>query len=313
MAEANDVETMCAIHLIEQKTAFNLELTAAEERFAAEREPGTGTSLRFVHPRGMSQGRQSRVSVLAYGHKSKERRVVWKRMGAGKGLTFDEANAMWKRLVHYREKLLAVGWKVPKLLYSAVVPVAPDETQIFSYEEYIYGGDAEAMLKSTKQPNFRKWYFVDKVLRTLYSYPPEVLHRREVSGREVSLLPDGLDLKAANFVLEQGTDDLFFIDLFGPKELTGDGDWRIYNPKIDTLPADNLKAVCATREGALLRFWRLARRLWKPDKRERVAISNEFLDHVAAIEPPAQELALIREEIETGCPWMEQLYKEHHI
>lgn len=313
MAEANDVEIMCATHLIEEKTTSGFELTEAEERFAAEREPGTGTSLRFVHPRGMSQGRQSRVSVLAYGPKSKERRVVWKRMGAGKGLTFDEANAMWRRLIHYREKLITMGWKVPKLLYSAVVPVAPAETQIFSYEEYIYGGDAEAMLTSAKQPNFRKWYFVDKVLRTLYSYPSEALQRREVAGREVSLLPDGLDLKAANFVLEQGTDNLFFIDLFGPKELTDTGDWRIFNPKIDTLPADNLKAVCATREGSLLRFWRLARRLWKSNKSERVALSNEFLDHVAAIEPPTEEFALIREEIEANCPWMEQLYKEHHI
>jgi hypothetical protein len=313
MADLRDVETMCATHLIEQKTSSGLELTEAEERFAAEREPGTGTSLQFIHPPGMSQGRQSRVSVLAYGQGEKERRVVWKRMGADKGLTEAEAMMMWRRLAHYREKLISAGWKVPKLLYSAVVPVSSDETQIFSYEEYIYGGDAEAMLTDPEQPNFRKWYFVDKVLRTLYSYPQDSLRRQMVAGRKVSLLPDGLDLKAANFVLEEGTDELFFIDLFGPKELTDDGGWRIYSPKIDTLPSDNLRAVCATREGALLRFWRLARRLWKKDKDERVAISKEFLDHVAAIEPPAEELSLIQEEIETGCPWMEQLYKEHHI
>ncbi len=303
---------MCATHLIEQKTVVPV-LTEAEERFAAEREPGTGTNLRFVQAKGISKGRQSRVSVLAYGQGSRERRVVWKRMGAGKGLNVDEAELMWQRLAHYREKLIAVGWRVPKLLYSAVVPISQDEVQIFSYEEYIRGGDAEVMLKDPEQPNFRKWYFVDKVLRTLYSYPPDSLRREEVAGRTVSLLPDGLDLKAANFVLEEGTDDLFFIDLFGPKELTDDGQWRVYSQKIDPLPADNLRAVCATREGSLLRFWRLARRLWKPDKRERVAITEEFLDHVAAIEPPPEELAFIREEIENGCRWMEELYEERQI
>jgi hypothetical protein len=312
MTEEISLRTMCATHLIEQKDVVPV-LTEAEERFAAEREPGTGTNLRFVQAEGISKGRQSRVSVLAYGQGSRERRVVWKRMGAGKGLDVEEAELMWQRLAHYREKLIAVGWRVPKLLYSAVVPISQDEVQIFSYEEYIRGGDAEVMLKDPEQPNFRKWYFVDKVLRTLYSYPPDSLRREEVAGRTVSLLPDGLDLKAANFVLEEGTDDLFFIDLFGPKELTDDGQWRVYSQKIDPLPADNLRAVCATREGSLLRFWRLARRLWKPDKRERIAITEEFLDHVAAIEPPPEELAFIREEIENGCRWMEQLYEERQI
>lgn len=313
MTEAIDFEAMCATHLIEQKTSSGLDLTEAEERFAAKREPGTGTNLRFVNAKGISQGRQSRVSVLAYGRGKRERRVIWKRMGAGKGLSWDEAEVMWSRLARYREKLMGAGWRVPKLLYSSVVPISAEEVQIFSYEGYIYGGDAEVMLKDAKQPNFRKWYFVDQVLKTLYSYPPDSLKREEVAGREVSLLPDGLDLKAANFVLEEGTDDLFFIDLFGPKELDDEGQWWVYSPKIDPLPPENLRAVCATREGSLLRFWRLARRLWKPDKDERVEISEEFLEHVAAIEPPPEELALIREEIENGCPWMEQLYEERQI
>jgi hypothetical protein len=314
MAEERDLETMCAIHLVaEQEDSIGHGLTPAEERFAAEKEPNTGKSLRLIEPPGMSQGRQSRVSVLAYDFGGEERRVVWKRMGVDKGLTQAEATEMWRRLDHYRTKLIDVGWRVPRLLYSAVVPVSSDESQIFSYEQYIYGGDAEVMLQDPDQPNFRKWYLVDEILRTLYSYPQESLTREVVAGQKVSRLPDGLDLKAANFVLEDGTDELYFIDLFGPKELTLEGDWEIFTPKIDTLPSENLRAVCATREGAVLRFWRLARRLWKPEKRDRVPLTEEFLDHLERLEPPEEEFAFVRDEIEANCPWMDRLYDEHHI
>jgi hypothetical protein len=316
MAEEKELEeAMCAIHLLEQKADIGSDLTPAEERFAAEKEPitGTGKSLRLIDAPGMSQGRQSRVSVLAYNRDHEERRVVWKRMGAGKSLTESEAREMWKRLDHYRAKLINVGWQVPRLLYSAVVPVASNECQIFSYEHYIHGGDAEVMLRNPDQPNFRKWYLVDEILRTLYAYPEGSLKRDVVAGRKVSLLPDGLDLKAANFVLEDGTDQLYFIDLFGPKELTSDGRWMIYTPKIDTLPAENLRAVCATREGTILRFWRLARRLWKLEKKDRIPLTEEFLDHFTRLDPPEEELAFVTGEIESNCPWMDSLYKEHHI
>jgi hypothetical protein len=311
MAASRNIERMCAIHVIEERQTSGI-LTEAEERFREETEPSL--RLRGLESRpGMDSGRQSRVSLLAYDYDGREHHVVWKRMGAGKGLAEDEASDLWKRLHPYREKLTARGWNVPLLYYSDVVEAGDGESQIFSYEQFIEGGDAAQMLKDPAQPNFRKWFFVEEVLRTLYRYESDLLVRGEVAGRTVSLLPDGLDLKAANFVLEKDSNELYFVDLFGPKELTEDRRWANYSPKIDTLPAENLRAICATREGIILRFWRLAVWLWSDGDDRGRELTREFLDRLEAIEPPAEEFDLINEEIRSDCPWMDSLYKEHHV
>jgi hypothetical protein len=300
---------MCAVHA---KTVSGADFTDVERRFLQDHEPGVG--LEPVELEGISQGRQSRVTVLGYDDPDGESRlVIWKRMGDGKRLARNEAEHMWERLPHYRQSLIDGGWYVPQLLFSTVVDVSAHESQIFSYEQFIPGGDGDNLLSAPAEPNFRKWHFVTEVLRVLYQYKPEALTSTQLAGRSLTLLPHGLDLKAANFVLERGSDRLYFIDLFGPKELDEDGNWRTYSPKIDPLPQDNLRAVCATREGCVLRFWRLARRLWEPEHERRGLLTDELLLRMESLGMPKAELDFIRAEIEAGFPWLDKLYSERSI
>jgi hypothetical protein len=286
------------------------ELSEEERAVLEQHEPDV--EFRRLEIGGLSQGRQSRVSVLEYGTADGEpRQVIWKRMAADRGLDRAEAQHFHERVGAYREALSAAGWNIPKLFYTGIVPIN-GETQVFSYEEFIAGGDGEQMMTDPATPNFRKWYFIEQAIRSLATYPDDV--RRTIRGRQLTMLPHGLDFKAANFVLQEDTDQLYFIDLFGPKELnaTGDG-WLLYSPKIDDLPPENLLAICATREGAILRFWRLARRLWERPKDRRLGLTPEFLERVEAAGIPGRELDLIRSEIVNGCPWLDQLYEEFRV
>lgn len=299
---------MCAVHTAQ---VTGNELTEPEARFLAANEPLV--DLDFADVEGISQGRQSRVSVLSYPRGDQTKYVIWKRMGVGKRLTRHEATEMWERLPHYKQALEGGGWTIPALLYSTVVDVSDVESQIFSYEQFIPGGDGDSMLSDPREPNFRKWHFVSEVLRVLYSYPEASLRQIKVGTRQCTLLPHGLDLKAANFVLEADSDLLYFIDLFGPKELSDRGRWRTYSPKVDPLPADNLRAVCATREGCILRFWRLARRLWEPDRERRASLTADFLERLAAVEPPRSEFEFVQGEISSRFPWLDRLYSERQV
>jgi hypothetical protein len=283
--------------------------SAEELDVLAEHEPDIGFRVLTGVP--ITEGRQSRVSVLEYEHEDSTYRLIWKRMGAGKNLDGDEARVMRDSLAPYRRSLELSGWTIPKIFNATVVKTL-DEFQIYSYEEFIAGGDGERMVADVAEPNFRKWYLIEKVLRLLLHYPEDQLRRGELHGRELTLLPHGLDLKLANVVLEKDTNQLYFVDLFGPKELEDDH-WRIYSPKLDQLPPDNLQVVCATREGAILRFWRLAQRSWERDRSRRLGLRSEFLERLFALDPPDEEYRLIRSEIEAGFPWLNQLYQEHGV
>lgn len=188
------------------------------------------------------------------------------------------------------------------------------ESQIFSYEEYIPGGDAEHMIADPRVPNFRKWYVVEKVLRALYAYPNMDLVQRALVDKSVHLLPHGLDLKLANLVLHSETSQLYFVDLFGPKELTPvSREWVTYSSKLDSLPPDHLRVVTASREGLILRFWRLARRTWEPDKARRRLLQDDFLERLKALDPPEPEFRLVRDEVENDFPWLDKIYLEHRV
>ncbi len=271
-------------------------------------EPG----VRFTLARDVeiTPGRQSRVSVLEYTQRGRTFRVVWKRMGADKGLVLEEATSMRRRLGPYRQSLEDNGWHIPKLFYSVVEKMS-NEFQIYSYEEFIAGGDAEHMIRDPAQPIFRKWYLIEKVLRTLYGYPFD-LRRQTLLGKELTLLPHGLDLKLANLVLEIGQDQLYFVDLFCPKEIADDS-WVNYTPKLDSLPPDNLRAVTATREGAILRFWRSARKTWEPVRTLRPLLQDDFLDRLRACDPSPAEFDTIRNEMEGGFEWLNRVYAERSV
>ena len=260
----------------------------------------------------VSEGRQSRVSVLEYGEGDKLNRIIWKRMGVDKSLTQKEAVLLHERLQPYKKSLIDYGWVVPAIYHTEVIEI-DGEYQIFSYEQFISGGDGEKMVMNPSEPNFRKWFLLRKVIESLANYPIGSTKRSEIKGVELSLLPHGLDLKLANVVLDKsGT--LFFVDIFGPKELTTDGAWVTYSKKLDSLPENSLIAVCATREGSLLRLYRLLEKKWADtggmDTDYLRQAFGEILKHLGF---PNHESDFIQKEIASGYPWLDSIYNEKAV
>lgn len=287
-------------------------VTAEEQQLLKEHEPFVDFRVVSAAEAGLSTGRQSRVSVLEYDHNGEAYQVLWKRMAAGKGLTNTEAQAFDSRLEPYRASLIESGWNVPELYYHRVSSINA-ESQIFSYEQFIAGGDGEKMLEDSAQPNFRKWFMVEEITRTLARYAPEDLVRTELAGKTVTQLPHGLDLKLANVVLAENDNRLYFVDLFGPKELDEKGSWRSFSPKLDSLDQEALKAVCASREGAILRCWRLAEAHWNNGYEDIGELRGDFLRHLSRTGLADEEVDFIKQEIEANYPWLNTLYREHRI
>lgn len=261
---------------------------------------------------GISQGCQSRVSVLEYSVENQKRRVLWKRMGVGKNLTNSEAETFQQRLEPYRAELIKAGWNLPTIYYTDTVAVG-EEFQIFSYEELITGGDGEFMVANPEEPNFRKYFMIREVIATLATYPAKMLWRQKIAGQEITRLAHGLDLKLANLVLNEAG-KLFFVDLFGPKELDPDGQWLSYSSKLDSLSEENLLAVCASREGAILRFYRLAEKLWvKVGGMEAPKLRKDFSEMLVFSNIPKAEADFITSEISAGFPWLNSVYSENQV
>lgn len=286
--------------------------TAAELQLLKEHEPLIEFRILGAGDVSLSTGRQSRVSVLEYEKGGEQYRVLWKRMAADKGLSNAEASLLDSRLEPYRSSLQASGWIVPQLFHHRVSQL-DEETQIFSYEQYIPGGDGEKMLQDPSQPNFRKWFLIESVVKTLYNYSPSDLQRTELAGQTVTKLPHGLDLKLANLVLSESDDKLYFVDLFGPKEITQQGEWRTFTPKLDSLDPDALMSVCASREGSLLRCWRLAESHWNNGYTDVGELRADFIKHIKGLAIPGIELEFITDEINSDFPWLKQIYKEHKV
>ena len=260
---------------------------------------------------GMSQGRQSRVSVLQFKLSRGAELIVWKRMGVGKGLTEGEAEALHSRLRPYRRQLRNFGWNVPKLFHTHVAQVDA-EWQIYSYEQYIPGGDAEFAVRDSAEPNFRKWQLLRAAIETLGEYPSDKLVPRSLLGQNITCLPHGLDLKLANLVSDGLV--VYFVDIFGTKELSDDGRWLTYNRKLDSLPEDNLLAVCATREGAILRLFRLAEKSWiESGSLRKESIRAELQIVLSQSNIPKGECDFIMNEVSLGYPWLDMLYSETAI
>ena len=284
----------------------------SEAELAALHLHEAGVRFEILPPVGISEGRQSRVSILEYRVDDRAERVLWKRMGAGKGLTEDESRMFHDRLRSYRAALVAARWNMPELFHTVVLPLE-GEWQIFSYEQLVGHGDGDKMFANAEEPNFRKWHLLRRTMETLAAYPSAELVREQISGHEVSRMPRGLDLKLANIVLDEAG-MVWFVDLFGPKELEPDGSWSTFSPKLDSLPPEQLLAVCATREGMALRLYRLAEKSWTANggtAPER--LRSDFIALLESLELPGAEVALIVDQIRSDFPWLDSIYEERKV
>jgi len=206
-------------------------------------------------------------------------------------------------LVEYQQSLMDSGWNIPKAIHGTVVELL-GEHQIFWQEQFIEGGDGAVLLSDPQVPTCYKWHLVSEVMRTMYGYGHDAVRRHVFDGQELTALPHGLDLKPENVALQKYTDRLYVIDTFGPKLLDQDGEWLTYQPKLEDLPADSLRLVTATREGAILRFWRLASGCW--DGSDDAA----FLELLRTSQAPPDEMAFIQNQISQGYPWLDRIYTE---
>lgn len=260
----------------------------------------------------ISEGRQSRVSVLRFkiGGESTEM-VVWKRMGVGKRLTKSEAQFLHARLRTYRRSLRTSGWNIPKLFHTHVAKV-DTEWQVLSFEQFIPGGDADHMIRKANVPNYRKWFLVRTAIETLAEYEPNLVRRTDLEGHKMTLLPHGIDLKLANLVNDDG--QVWLVDLFGPKELGEDGAWSAYNAKLDHLSEERLKAVTATREGSVLRLFRLAEESWLASGSiQKEVLRDNFEDVLEQSGIADREASFIMEQIRSDYPWLDKIYSEELV
>lgn len=277
-----------------------------EERILSLEEQ-TATYAVVKRP-GISQGRQSRVQVLEFKFATRSELILWKHMGVGKGLTEKEAKRFHKRLRTYRRSLRS-GLEYPQVTYVSRVG---SEWLIFSYEQFIPRGDGDHVFRDGSVPNYRKWFLLRTVVGTLAEYPPASLKRKVLLGRKLTMLPHGLDLKLANLVASDGR--IWFVDLFGPKELNGSGRWLTYSRKIDSLAPDKLIAVYATREGLILRLFRLAEPSWISSGSIGIdSLRVNFEDVLEQSGIPQKEMRFIMDEVSRGFPWLDELYSESRV
>ena len=273
---------------------------------------------------GFSQGRQSRVSVIQFKVGDGYEPIVWKRMAAGKQLTEEEAVDLEPRIRTYRRSLRDHKWNVPKINHSHPLYV-DNEWQIWSYDQYIEGGDGDFLIKNPDVPNYQKWHVLRTIIETLADYPTESLFRWKVKeGKTLTGLIHGIDLKLANIVSNRNM--VWFVDLFGPKEVewtpvaiqgensTFTPSWVTYNTKLDSLNSQDLLILCATREGAILRLYRLAEQLWlKTGASDLSDLRANFFKILKQVYLPLGEQELIRKEIESDYEWLNSIYSEYHI
>lgn len=268
-------------------------------------------SVRFQTPSiTFGEGRQSRVSALEIIKEDSVRRVIWKRCGVEKGLTKEESEQLCSRLLPYRETLKYYGWNVPNIFYSEVAP-QKREYVIFSYEELIEAVDTERLFKDSATAHFERLAVLQKIITTLTNNQHQNLKQKNYAHRQFSQLPYGIDLKLANLILDKNG-ELYFVDFFGPKEMTENNTWRTYTTKLDSLSQENLAIVCATREGCILRMLKLALR-HIPEKKEFATYTRHFVDIISLSSLPETEKEYILKELKGNFPLLSTVYDENKV
>lgn len=299
---------------MEQNTPYQLhaklernDITLSEKTFLLACNPLTSFSFPSI---SFGEGRQSKVSALEIKTPLSVRKVIWKRSGIDKKLDRTEANVFALSLHPYRETLLRYGWHTPEILYHEVVE-DEGEYRIFSYEELILAADVERMFKEGGTTHFERFSVIQKTIATLTNHHHGSLSTLHTYGHTFHLLPYGIDLKPANLVLDH-KGKLHFVDFFGPKELTEEGDWKTYSTKLDSLSKENLRLVCATREGCILRMLKLCLQQL-PENCDKNYYKNSFAECILHSSLSEEEKRYIMSQVENNFPLLAKIYKEKEV
>ncbi|WP_189594830.1 hypothetical protein [Nocardia cerradoensis] len=232
-------------------------------------------------------------------------------MAAGKGLTAYEARTQYSLLLEYRKQLGRLGWRTPTLLHLSVTD-APTGSYINAIEEYISGLDAETAFRTMDTSDAHKWDIVEHVVAET-SRHRVFRSRASIGNARLGTLPCGIDLKPSNLVFDGIGKQLYLVDTFAP-QIFSSGNVVGYTPKITPFTPEMLLAVCGTREGTLLRFWRLLESQWLATSRSDSDSRRErFNNTLIQYGLPLQERQFIVDQINGGYPWLDLVYASYGV
>ncbi len=261
--------------------------------------PSTGLAS-DLRGRVIGRGRQSQVELTERGHMGMP--TVIKKMGVGRQLSYEEARCLHAQFYVYRDILKLSGWSIPDV-YDAALCGEKDGLYIRTYEEYIDGQSVSEVMYGGFDVADKKWEICGQLFSLLsqqrgvpWAVGNKLLHR----------LPYGVDLKPDNLVLDSGG-RVYLVDIFGPKTIDDRGRWVSYARKLERLDEVSLMIVTATREGAILRFLRLAARGCPVGFAETEAIAR-LRDCLLAVGISSGESEFIVNEVSRGYPWLDELY-----
>ena len=161
---------------------------------------------------GIEPGSQSRVGLIDLANKPEP--LLLKQMGSGKGLDYDEALSIHGNYIIYRQQLIDAGWNIPHLHESALANVE-DEWQIWGVEQLIEGTNAVKLFEHPHN-DIMKLHVVKQIGRTLAGYCIEDTEKNYLYGRDLTMLPHGIDLKPENVMVDR-LGFVWMVDTFGPK------------------------------------------------------------------------------------------------
>lgn len=268
-------------------------------------EPPAGYRRKFQAP-SVRQGRQSDVTYVESWVTTPPSTYIWKRMAVGKGLTPEEARVQFSLLGTYRKQLKRLGWPTPEILYLSVRD-DPSGSYIDAIEQFIDGVDSETLFTSRSTPDRLRWRVVDNVLSRMGGLRLHRL-RRTIGGVELHAMPCGVDLKPSNLVYCGDSDRICLVDTFAPQVFRMD---RVvdFTSKLTSFSPEMLLAVCGTREGALLRFWRLLESQWPVETiMEFDRRREEFGARMKNNRISTRERKFIESQIRENYPWLDNIY-----
>lgn len=246
------------------------------------------------------QGSQSVVSVR--GQRGTAR--VLKRAALGRKLTFQEAQLAVENLKIYRDELRVNGWTLPADSKARIVG-GGKAIEVWIIERYVPGTDLAAL--PFREAVTSKAF--TQVVNTIASSECRSSFIAFDGAPELSVMSYGVDLKPTNIIVHSQTGDGYLVDTFPPLNFTQRGTFAFYTPKLHKFTSDMLLAVCATREGSLLRFWRLLERRWNLDAESKRESREIFRETLTSADLSRREIEVILDQIAREYPLLDFYYE----
>ncbi|MEV6621283.1 hypothetical protein AB0M83_19115 [Amycolatopsis sp. NPDC051106] len=247
-------------------------------------------------------GRQGSQSVVSVRGRRDGARVL-KRAALGRGLTLHEANAAVANLSAYRDELAFSDWNIPAVAETTVVG-SGNAVEVWAIEQYIPGGDIATL--GFRDSRIRKALL--QVVNAVSLVASQLPLTAVDNVTTLSMMPYGIDLKPSNIIVHPRTGLAYLVDTFPPLNFAENGSFAFYNSKVHRFSESMLMAVCATREGSILRFWRLLERQWNLGAADTLTMRQMLAEVLEESPMPHASVEIILGQIETNYPMLDLYY-----